>query len=130
MVFRIYLCNKYNELQDFKTSPVLVFIIMLPSIAVFIAGTIPSQFSYSILDELSVMHSLINYLLPSKFIEAFPTYMGIISKDDILILALSIKGYFSSSCFVFIMFRWRIINSLASCNNFDHILLILFVTLN
>ena len=37
------------------------------------------------------MHSVINYMLLSKFIQAFCSYRSIILKDDILILAMCLN---------------------------------------
>ena len=125
--------------KDFKTDLEFIFLISIINFKtedftpVFLSitmssttmKTIPDQLYYCFPWTFNYIHTFINYLLPSKFIQASVSTPKIIS----LYLIMVSMTTFSSSCFVFIQFRLGKCSSFAfSTNVFLRIKF--FVTLN
>ena len=97
---RTYLYNKYNQIQNLTLHLFSCLLSCHRSLINF-SRYYPSWLSYCVLQDLSFLHSLVNYLLLLKFIQAFCTYGGIISKYDIFIRALCLDDCFFKLLFCF-----------------------------
>ena len=117
--------SKYNQLSEPRTLPVLLPIIISPSIMFFPNNTL-SQLSYCIFYQILIIHSLVNYLLLFKFIQIFCTWKRIITEDDILIISLCFNDFFFKLLFRFHAVSKSILNSLASWNNVINVLLLIY----
>ena len=104
-------------------SPVLLSIIVSPSIAIFFEVP-PMEFSHCIFHQLLIIHMLISDLLLLKFIQTCHTDRGIWTKNNLFVPCDVIMMASSSSSFVFIQFRRGTFNFLGRFNNDVHYLLL------